>query len=121
MDDDKKQLLKDLTIELRQYNQKAYGQFVNSTRQEGYEADFYNEVKPFADKVLSAADKWKPLALEWVNKERPKYIYHIQINDTYDNLTITSVTAFQKDTRRRRFLETIKAIDYVLDAILKQL
>ncbi|MFC7392673.1 YppE family protein [Scopulibacillus cellulosilyticus] len=121
MDKEKIQTLRQLTRLLKEYNQMAYEQFVNRTRKEGYEVDFYGAVKPFADKVLAAADQWKPLALEWINKQHPKYVYHIQINDTYDNLTITSVTAFQKDTRRRRFLETIKAVDYVLDAMLNQL
>ncbi|TCP31599.1 uncharacterized protein DUF1798 [Scopulibacillus darangshiensis] len=121
MEDNMKDRLKQLTIQLKDYNNKAHSQFVGRTRQEGYNVDFFGEVKPFADDVLRLVDEWKPLALEWVKRDHPKYVYPIQINDTYDNLTIISVTAFQKDTRRRRFLETIKSIDYVLESIEKQL
>lgn len=113
--------LKELTELLRTYNDQAYDQFVTYSKSKDYEVDFYGQVKPFADNVKQTIDEWKPLVLEWINAERPKYVYHVQINDTYDNIEITSVTAWQKDTRRRRFINTIKSIDYVLETILKQL
>ncbi|GGE39100.1 hypothetical protein GCM10011391_17380 [Pullulanibacillus camelliae] len=120
MDHDQKRQLLQLNEQLIQVNQRAHQQFVQKTRSEGYEMDFYGEVKPFADKVLALVDEWRPLVDEWIKSDHPKYIYAKQINDTYDNLTIVSVTCFQKDTRRRRFLETIKSIDYVLNAIQQQ-
>ncbi|WKB37168.1 YppE family protein [Terrilactibacillus sp. S3-3] len=109
--------LHNLTELLREKNRMAHDQFVDRTRKEGYETNFYEEVKPFADDVQQLVDDWKPLALAWIKERRPQYLFPQQINDTSDNLTIIAVTAFQKDTRRRRFLETIKSIDYVLNSI----
>ncbi|MFC4617763.1 YppE family protein [Camelliibacillus cellulosilyticus] len=115
------QRLKDLTERLKELNDQAHDQFTQRTRSENYEVDFYGEVKPFADAVLKVVDEWKPLVFEWIQTAHPKYIYFPQINDTYDNLTIISVTAFQKDTRRKRFLDTVSSIKYVLDLIIEQL
>ncbi|MGV3487645.1 MAG: YppE family protein [Tuberibacillus sp.] len=121
MDNEKRERLKALTNALLELNERARYQFVNITRSEGYVVDFYGEVKPFADEVLRLVDEWKPLVFEWIQSEHPKYVYHKQINDAYDNLTIISVTAFQKDTRRKRFLDTISSIEFVLKTISQQL
>ncbi|MET1249722.1 YppE family protein [Sporolactobacillus sp. STCC-11] len=113
--------LRELTLHLRELNQNAFQQFAKRTQEKDYQVDFYNEVKPFADKVQELIDIWRPLAEAWVRRSKPKYVFPIQIKDTCDNLSIICVTAFQKDTRKRRFYETIKSIDYVFDNMLDQL
>lgn len=121
MDEEAKKKLKTLTKTLRQYNEDARLQYINRTRAEGYETDFYNEVKPFSEKVEAVADEWKPLVLQWIREEKPERIYPIQINDTYDNIIAASVLVFQKDARRKRLREIIKSIDYVLETAEQQL
>jgi hypothetical protein len=118
---EKRDRLKSLTNALLKLNDQARDQFINRTKQEGYTVDFYGQVKPFADEVLQLVDEWKPLVFEWIQADHPEHVYHRQINDTYDNLTIISVTAFQKDTRRKRFLETVTSIEFVLTTIINQL
>jgi hypothetical protein len=113
--------LRNITDELRRQNQLLNTFFIEETKNEGYEVDFYGKVKPFADHVTRLLEEWQPLVMEWLKWKKPKYVFVPQILDTVDNLTIVSVTAFQKDTRRLRFLNTIKAIDYVLEAILEQI
>ncbi|GEB76082.1 YppE family protein [Sporolactobacillus inulinus] len=113
--------LHQLTVKLREFNQTAYQQYAEQTQDEAYQTDFYGKVKPFADAMQKLVDEWRPLAEHWVRKCKPRYVFPIQIKDTSDNLTIICVTAFQKDTRRRRFYETIKSIDYVLENIQEQL
>jgi hypothetical protein len=113
--------LRDITDELRRQNLLLNTHFIEETKREGYEVDFYGKVKPFADHVTRLLEEWQPLVMEWLKWKKPKYVFVPQILDTVDNLTIVSVTAFQKDTRRLRFLNTIKAIDYVLEAILEQI
>lgn len=113
--------LKTLTKVLRQYNDEALVQYVEKTRAEGYETDFYNEVKPFAEKVGALADEWRPLVLQWIREDKPERLYPIQIHDTYDNIIAASVLVFQKDARRRRLREMIKSIDYVLETAEQQL
>lgn len=109
-----------LTEQLVELNKEALDQYINITKTKGCTPDFYHEVKPFADKVLAIAEKWKPLALQWVRDEEIKYLYPFQIEDVFENITIVSIQAFYKDTRKRRFIELIKAIDYVLETILNQ-
>lgn len=113
--------LKFLTETLREAEKKALDQFVNRTKGENYDVDFYGEVKPFADHVTHVLEEWQPLVMEWLRTDKPSYVFVPQIVDLVDNLTIVSVTAFQKDTRRKRFLNTISAIDYSLETILQQL
>lgn len=116
-----KNRLKTLTKVLRTYNENALVQYVEKTRAEGYEMDFYHEVKPFAEKIETLADEWRPLVLQWIRDEKPGHLYPIQIHDTYDNLIAASVLVFQKDARRRRLREMIKSIDYVLETAEQQL
>lgn len=110
-----KERLRSLTKSLRKYNEEARLQFVKKTSSEAYEMDFYNEVKPFAEKVERLADEWRPLTMDWIHDEKPERLYPIQIHDTYDNIIAASVLVFQKDARRRRLQEMIKSIDYVLE------
>lgn len=121
MEAKEKNRLNTLTKALRTYNEEARLQFVEKTRSEGYEMDFYNEVKPFAEKVEGLADEWRPLILQWISDEHPEHLYPIQIHDTYDNIIAASVLVFQKDARRKRLREMIKSIDYVLETAEKQL
>lgn len=113
--------LLELTKTLQEYNNEAFTQYTERTRAEGYETDFYNEVKPFSYKVERVANEWKELVLQWIREEKPERIYPIQINDTYDNIIAVSVLVFQKDARRRRLREMLKSIDYVLDEIIQYL
>jgi hypothetical protein len=110
-----------LTELLRNYNRQAFQQYTERTKSDQYETDFYNEVKPFADKVQQTADEWKPLATQWALNEKPKYVYPIQLKDAHENITIAAVLAFQKDAKEKRLIEMFKSIDYVLEAIVEQL
>lgn len=113
--------LEEITKKLKILNKRADNQFIKITAKPDYQVDFQGEVKPFADLMQSVVNVWKPLAEEWVVRRQPKYVYPEQIKATCENLQIICVTAFQKDTRRHRFVETIEAVDYVLDTMLAQL
>ncbi|MFX3617080.1 MAG: YppE family protein [Sporolactobacillus sp.] len=114
------QKLEQLTSQLRVISQQAFEAFQNHRDAADAAPDFYQQVKPFADHTQEVVDQWRPLSEEWLRLVKPRYIYPIQIKDTSENLLIVCVTAFQKDTRRRRFLETIEAINYVLDTMLAE-
>lgn len=111
------QKLHDLTASLRQMNEEAFDQYVNRTKQEGYETDFYGEVKPFADRVKVTADEWKAGAVEWVMRMKPKYIHPIQIEQAHENINLVSIQAFFTDTKAKRFKEMSQSIEYVLSAL----
>lgn len=117
----KHQRLQQLTEELLAFSRKASDQYNERTKAEGYEVDFYGEVKPFADQLKNIAEEWKPLAAQWVVADRPKYVHANQIDDTFDNLNFIAVFAFQPDTREKRFTEMVKSIEYVLTTMLERL
>ena len=119
-EEDQRQLIH-LTKTLLRLTDEAYRQFMHKTNEEGYEPDFYRDVKPFADKTLEVAERWKTLALTWLKEGHAKHLYPWQIENTFENLTIVSVTAFQKDTKAKRFHEMIQAINFILETMDEQL
>ncbi|WP_270179012.1 YppE family protein [Alkalihalobacillus sp. CinArs1] len=109
-----------LTKQLMEITEEARLQYVNRTQLETYEVDFYGEVKPFADRALAILKEWEPLAREWVMENKPKYLYPIQIKNTYENLEMVSVIAWQKDTGPKKFNERVQSIEYVLEKLIEQ-
>ncbi|SFE34763.1 YppE family protein [Alteribacillus iranensis] len=106
-----------ITEELQEYNQQALKTHMEVSENPDYSPDFFAEVKPFADKVKESADEWKPLAEQWIVEEKPDYFYIKQIDDTHENLLISSVLAFQSDTKKKRFREMIQSIEYIMSGI----
>ncbi|MGY4690065.1 YppE family protein [Salibacterium sp. K-3] len=106
---------------LKDYNNESLQNFTNKAQDPGYSPDFYEEVKPFADKVKETADAWKPLAELWITEENPTYFYLKQIEDTHENILISSIRSFQSDTKTKRFREMIQSIDYILSGMEEQL
>ncbi|WP_017727978.1 YppE family protein [Halalkalibacterium ligniniphilum] len=114
---EQKRLLQ-LTEELLRYNREAHDYYLHTVREEeGYEPDFFGKVKPFADAVKVRADEWKPLTLAFIRAYKPNYLYPLQVENTYENLEIVSVQAFYPKTGKKRFLEMIKSIDYILNQL----
>jgi site-specific DNA-adenine methylase len=88
---------------------------------EDYEPDFFGEVKPYADGVHSTIDKWRELALIWIEKENPKYLYKLQIDTAIENIELLIVQSFYKDTRGKRAKEMYQSIVYTLTSINDQI
>ncbi|MFB5661719.1 YppE family protein [Alteribacillus sp. HJP-4] len=115
------QKFNDLSDQLRVYNNQALNYYRENIQEKGEAVDFETVVKPFADEVKNTADQWLPLAKEWVLEEKPPYFYLKQLEDTHENLLISSVLAFQLDTKEKRFREMIQSIDYILSGIKNSL
>lgn len=109
-----------LTKKLIELTEEARLQYVNRTHLDEYSVDFYGEVKPFADRTLHYLKEWEPLARQWVTENKPKYLYPIQIKNTFENLEMVSVVAWQKDTGPKKFNERVQSIEYVLEKIIEQ-
>ncbi len=110
----------DLTKQLLEINEEAREQYTTRTQLEEYKVNFYEEVKPFADRTLELLKDWEPLARSWVMENNPKYLYPIQIKNTYENLEMVSVVAWQKDTGPKKFNERVQSVEYVLEKLLEQ-
>ncbi|QKS71136.1 YppE family protein [Paenalkalicoccus suaedae] len=106
------------TDELRSLNQEALQYFMRY-REGEEEADFFQTVKPFADSVHEKLEWWTPQALKLIEKEKPAYLHAQQIDQLVENFEVVSVTCFQKDTKRKRFKEQVKSIEYTLQLVIQ--
>ncbi|MEI5907234.1 YppE family protein [Bacillus spongiae] len=109
-----------LTEELIHYNEELK-EIYDSKRASGDKGDFYNEVKPYADKVRDVLNKWEQASLEWIKKAQPKYIHRMQIQQTLDNVELVSVQAFYPETSYNRFQSYHQSIHYNLQTIKNEL
>ncbi|GKU80970.1 hypothetical protein NCCP28_03660 [Niallia sp. NCCP-28] len=83
--------------------------------------DFYEVVVPFANKVKKINEDWKVTAINWVVANKPEYLHAAQIQSASDHLEIISVSAFYPDTSKKRFMDAIKSVQYILEVLLSQL
>ncbi|MGE8204292.1 YppE family protein [Heyndrickxia sp. NPDC080065] len=109
-----------LTKKLIERNQSALQSF-NKVRETGKQGDFYLEVKPFADQVKRECEEWLPLAIEWVNRIKPKHLHSVQLENTCENLQMVSVRAFFPDSSLKKFKSHVQSVDYVLNRMLGEI
>ncbi|MCM3718888.1 YppE family protein [Fictibacillus phosphorivorans] len=113
--------LYDKTTELIADINEAFHIYKTVTKVREAEADFYSEVKPFADRIHSRVKEWEPLAREWVITNKPKYLYPIQIKTAAENIGYLGVYVFQKNMKDKRITEMVKSVLYVLNQMKEQL
>jgi hypothetical protein len=122
MSEENNKRLLTLTTLLNEKNKQAQQFFLNDVKNNAeYEADFYNQVKPFGDEIKALAEEWSELAIRWIRKEKPRYVHPLNIKNTYDNLLIISVQAFFKDTREKRFNEMVESISFILNELVAEI
>nr|WP_246594646.1 DUF1798 family protein [Evansella tamaricis] len=112
--------LKKLTELLLEKNTQSLKYF-NTYHKKDDIADFKETILPFADEVKKLSDEWLELAMNYVKNFKPKYLHSHQMEDAHENIQIQSVTCFQRDTKKRRFLEQNKSIDFTLSGLNKEL
>ncbi|EIT86633.1 hypothetical protein A374_03644 [Fictibacillus macauensis ZFHKF-1] len=113
--------LLDLTEQLLSLNEEAYHYYMNTTKQAEHDADFYQTVKPFSDRLLPLAEEWKEQSFTFIETRAPKYLHKQQVEDAFENLQFVAVFAFQKDTKERRFTGLVRSIQYTLDIVKDRL
>ncbi|QOR65227.1 YppE family protein [Cytobacillus suaedae] len=110
-----------LTNHLLEKAEESIQRLVSIKGREDYEPDFFGEVKPYADEVHVTLDQWRELTLTWIQKEKPKYLYKLQIDTAIENIELLIVQSFYKDTREKRAKEMYQSIVYTLKSILDQI
>ena len=95
----------------------AFKRFHHS-KEEGVRGDFHTEVKPFADEVKTATDAWRESAVQWVKINRPKNLHANQIETAADYLEVISVQAFFPETSKKRFLDQVQSVEYILKSMI---
>ncbi len=119
MDNQSRSELRESTIKLKRLNNEAEAFYTNKARKEGYEPDFFGTVKPFANEVKEVSEKWLPLAMAFVQQEKPLHLHPSQLQQTEENLEIVAIKSFYKETSLKRQMETFKSVDYVLEQVLQ--
>ncbi|MCM2674382.1 YppE family protein [Alkalicoccobacillus plakortidis] len=114
MDSENRNQLIKHTNRLLEMNQYAEDIYLNHTRTEGYEVDFFGLVKPFAEEAKVVSEEWLPLAEELVKEHNPKDLHANQLVQTVDNFEVVAIKSFYPKTSRKTQIETFKAVDYVL-------
>jgi hypothetical protein len=110
-----------LTTKLIDDINEAFHIFKTETKTRETEADFYSEVKPFADRIHFRVQEWEPMAREWVIQNKPKYLYPIQIKTAAENIGYLGVYVFQKKMKDKRITEMVKSVLYVLNQMRDQM
>lgn len=108
------------TIQLLQFNEELQTYF-DEVKESGETPDFYKTVKPYADRVRDALEKWESFVVEWIAEEKPKYFYKQQVENLKENITTVSVQAFYPSASRKRVKELIRSNQYTLEAIVQKL
>lgn len=88
------------------------------SKEAGVRGDFHTEVKPFADEVKVSADSWRESAGQWVKENRPKNLHANQIETAADYLEVISVQAFFPETSKKRFLDQIQSVEFILNSMV---
>ncbi|MBH0168362.1 YppE family protein [Fictibacillus sp. 18YEL24] len=110
-----------LTTELIADIDEAFHIYKTETKTRETEADFFTEVKPFADRIHYRVKDWEPLARDWVIANKPKYLYPIQIKTAAENIGYLGVYVFQKKMKDKRITEMVKSVLYVLNQLKNQM
>lgn len=113
------ELIAKTTLLIERCNQ-SLNRMEDVQREDDYEADFYNEVKPYVDEVMVITDRWMQLANDWIKRENPKHLHPNQIDATHENIQLISIQGFYKDTKSRRFKAMYESVIYILDSIIKK-
>ncbi|AOV08038.1 YppE family protein [Sporosarcina ureilytica] len=90
-------------------------------REQDREPDFFNEVKPYADKYHALLDEWAEESYEWIKVAKPKYTHPVQIETLTDGMKQFIVQSFYKKTGLMRFVQSIQSAEYTLKTFIDAL
>lgn len=80
---------------------------------------FFEEVKPYADKIQTQLNDWQQSAKEWIRINQPKYIHEVQIANVVDAMNQFVVQSFYKETSKKRITQSIQSVHYTLSNFLR--
>lgn len=112
--------LKELTNYLIEQCNEAQTRFF-TMRELNATADFFAEVKPYADLVHERLGLWQQLAKQWRAEFKPKYMHNQQIDQVVDAMNQFVVQSFYKETSKKRFIQSVHSVHYTLTTFLRYL
>ncbi|MEK3934582.1 YppE family protein [Sporosarcina sp. FSL W7-1349] len=90
-------------------------------REQNREPDFFQEVKPYADRTHAWLDEWTSAVSEWIKVAKPLYVHPHQIESLHDSMKQFIVQSFYQKTGKKRFVLSIHSAEYTLKTILDAL
>ncbi|MCM3724365.1 YppE family protein [Neobacillus cucumis] len=109
----------DLTEKLLHYNELFLKNY-REGRETGVTQDFHGVIKPFADEVKAMNDKWNKAMKIWLSTANTQYLHLKQIDTTSAHIDQLSVQSFFPETSKSRFLNTHRAIEFILSEVEKE-
>lgn len=109
-----------LTEELIRINSQLMERY-EKIKSSGESADFYEEVKPFADSVKTLSEQWLQEVSKWMDCTRPSGIHINQIQHTVENIQDASIRSFFPTTNKMELLKYIRSNSYVLKSVQNKL
>jgi len=88
-------------------------------REEDRSPDFFVEVKPHVDHYHEEIDAWSAQSKTWIATFRPKHVRVQQIDHAVDMMKQFLVQSFYKETGKKRFVQSIQAVQYTLETLLR--
>lgn len=113
-------MLKQVTEQLYAECDRSWNRFM-TMREENREADFYNEVKPYADDIQEKLNQWKSLSNDFIQQYKPKHVHMIQINNASDAIEQFVVQSFYIKTSKKRFYQSIQSVKYTCETYMRAL
>lgn len=110
--------LRESTIALHDLIEEAKSIYAHH-RETKEAADFFNTVKPFADRVDEAANLWEREALAFLQEQPQKYVHTAQIVQAADNARRVGAHAHFFDTGKAKFIQSADSALYVLESLQK--
>ncbi|WP_378156117.1 YppE family protein [Chungangia koreensis] len=110
--------LKQLTIKLFNECEECLNRH-KRMREEDRSPDFFGEVKPHVDHFHAKIDEWEKQSKEWIASYRPKHVRVQQIDHAVDMMKQFLVQSFYKETGKKRFVQSIQAVQYTLETLLR--
>lgn len=80
--------------------------------------DFFEEVKPYADRSHEVIAQWADEMKSWISVSKPLYVHTVQIDSLQESMTQFVVQSFYKETGKKRFILSIRAARYTLQTVL---
>lgn len=113
-------MLKQLTEQLYAECDLSWNRFM-TMREENREADFFQEVKPYADNIQQKLIQWKSLSNDFIQTYKPKYVHMVQVNNASDAIEQFVVQSFYIKTSKKRFYQSIQSVKYTCETYIRAL
>ncbi len=111
------EMLQQITTQLYEECDNSWTRFMQF-REQQYEPDFFDEVRPYANQIHELLNEWQQLAEQFIVEYHPKYVHMVQINNAAEQIDQFVVQSFYIKTSKKRLYQSIQAAKYTCETLL---